>query len=196
MLHDAWQATTKPQWHATVSAYCSPLWGQLGVSQALLLFLAGLSRMSCGWLAIGWSRLALSGANGVTRLCSTCLSSFSRLAQACPRGSDTGGTEQEESYSPLNQIGWEQHTVISIGQTKSHDSVQHQEWRRHSSSFMEESQSYVVKGVNTGKGENWGQSYTTSCLIQAGVLRASSGGWRGGRQISVEPKLHYSIICY
>lgn len=91
MLHDAWQATAKPQWHATVSAYCSPLWGQLGVSQALLLFLAGLSHMSCGWLAIGWSRLALSGANGVTRLCSTCLSSFSRLAQACPHGSDTGG---------------------------------------------------------------------------------------------------------
>lgn len=76
MLHDAWQATTKPQWHATVSAYCSPP-GSAGSQPGPSAVLGWVfSHMSCGWLAIGWSRLALLGQMGWLRLCSTCLSSF------------------------------------------------------------------------------------------------------------------------
>lgn len=53
MLCDARQATVKPQWHATISAHCSPFWGQLGVSQLLLLFLAGLTPLFSHLLTIG-----------------------------------------------------------------------------------------------------------------------------------------------
>lgn len=60
------------------------------------------------------------------------------------------------------------HTVISIGQTKSHDQK---------TVLWKELQNYMAKGVDTGKSEKLGSlkllPHTTSCLIQAGVPRAS-----------------------
>lgn len=101
MLHGAWQAITKPQWCATINVYCSPFWSHLGVSQALLLVLAGLAPTSGGWLAFGWSRLVLSGANEVAEFFSTCISSFSVLAQACSPGNDKVEESKRNHTGPL-----------------------------------------------------------------------------------------------
>lgn len=126
MLCDARQATVKPQWHATISAHCSPFWGQLGVSQLLLLFLAGLTPLFSHLLTIGWSRLVLSGATEVTWFCSTCLSSFGRLAPACSHGNARWKRVRGITQAPWGKAGnW--HIVISIGQTKSPDQIQSQE---------------------------------------------------------------------
>lgn len=105
MLCDARQATVKPQWHATISAHCSPFWGQLGVSQLLLLFLAGLTPLFSHLLTIGWSRLVFSGATEVTWFCSTCLSSFGRLAPACSHGNARGKRVRGITQAPWGKAG-------------------------------------------------------------------------------------------
>lgn len=122
--------------------------GSVGSWLGTLAWLDSLTRLVVGWPWLIWAGLVWGDGRGSDLLHMSLI--LQQANWACSHSNSTGGGQQEESQRPLENLTGNWCTVISIGQTKSHDQTQCQRCGKRNC------KNYTVKGMDMGKREGLG----------------------------------------